>query len=491
MIACKIKQDTPPEAHVKLLPSSDPVDETVLDTLFIRDRHDYVLIDPKEVEQRVKWITTSKVSLHEYSAQTERRALSYAVEKHIGLVCIWIESKVALYFSSELAVLEEYSCVMEKTAKCLSTAVRLVGEESKKNSKRGIGERACGKWSFLPSGEFSDHQCFLKFTNSMTEVPRKKIFSLLSDIERLVASQPRLQAITIDASKIDSTGRTKPTHVTVVSRGSHAREVSGPDLKDLVGATGSIEVKTKKKSGIPLISFPSTPSPRKSGGKSSSPHRAILSNTPEAFRLLSVMASRRRTHNVTIQLDLDDEVDELSDSDIHVQIYPDPKVTKLSYRWTRFNSDGRVFVEENSPIASATPVGWTGTMYCCCANTLEIKGGALKAEGLTLLPLGRMFFMLSRVSFGLVKGDLSNEDTLQMCLKWISQDTKGALPDDTIKRLEAAAAFHNSFDAGEALECLPSSVECLLGIFDGLHGLDGKLWDSFSQDPFIPHRRQK
>ena len=53
----------------------------------------------------------------------------------------------------------------------------------------------------------------------------------------------------------------------------------------------------------------------------------------------------------------------------------------MTLRWVRFNTDRAVFCYENSVPASVIPMNCTGTLYSCCANTLELRGGAVRAEG--------------------------------------------------------------------------------------------------------------
>jgi hypothetical protein len=238
---------------------------------------------------------------------------------------------------------------------------------------------------------------------------------------------------------------------------------------------GEIDVKTKKKSkGLPVLTFPVNT--RKEGHNHVFP---MFKNAPEALRLLSVMASRRRTHHIAVELE---QVDE-AESELLVEFYPEKNdITQLSRRWRRFNSDDLVYVDENSAVSSVLPVGWTGTLYCVAANALETKGGTLKAEGLTLLPPTRLFFLLSRISFGLLTVNPNDDSVIQDCLRWIAYD-ECEVAADAVDRLRKAASFHNSFDAGEELVCLPNSVENLLGIFDGVGNQRLVPWDPKS-DPF-------
>ena len=483
MIQCKVKPVSRSSIDVKLLPNSDPVDETILDQIFLKDRHQYVLVDPKAIVQTIICTLSIKSGL-DFCQRTETTALSYATEKRISLVWMWLGSQFAVWISRTLVGESCFSVIKQEMEDFLYTPGNLVGRE-RGGTARGIEERHCGKWTFSIGSEKSEAPCFSKYMTAGNAPKKvlKRVDHLISMMESFMVSNPRFCALSLDASQCNLSKLPRnQTQIVVVSRGSHVHDCSGQDLKDMVGAVGQITVKTKKKKGTPVINFPL------STGTDEEVKTSLLQNTPEALRLLSVMASRRRTHHIVVEVD---QVDEELDSTIQVEMFPDKKDTQLTFRWTRFNSDERVFVDENSAVASALPVGWSGTMYCCCANALEIKGGALKAEGLSLLPRSRLFFMLTRLSFGLLRGDPGNEETLQRCVQWISQDSTFVDPVDALQRLKRAALFHSSFDAGEELTCLPTCVESLLDIFDGLDDKRLELWESFSKDPFLSQNRKR
>lgn len=493
IIECKFKRPLPSQCiQVPLLSHTDQeLDDSILDTVFSKERHDYVLVHPKEIEHKLSFTLNPSASFPE---EMQRRALSFAKEKQVALVWTLVhDSSLTVYVSDELVQNGDFSLIIEKARSILRGQDTLVAKENSNRSKRGMTERSCGKWTVSRCTSTMQEKSFQKFSTQDASVPKKKLSSLIRDMIEFVASNPRFSALSIDGSQYRPSKISDQSKVVVVSRGSQAPHIPLQDLKDLLSVGGTVEMKTKKQSRSPFILFPSPPTKDNAETflQSVKPKSLMLANAPEALRLLSVMASRRRTHHVIVEVDLDDEVEESSHSDRQVEIYPDPKLTKLSFRWTRFGSDNRVFVDENSPVASVSPVNWTGTMYCCCANALEIKGGALKAEGLTLLPLDRLFFLLSKVAFGLLRPDPNDEETLQSCLLWVAQDPNKPVQDDALERIHAAALLHKSFDAGEELVCLASSVKSLLEIFDGVGGTEARLWKSFSKDPFLPNNRKE
>lgn len=485
IIECKIKQEIPCEQSVKLLPKSSQIDGKILGALFAKNRHSFSLMNPKEIEKRVKcrinWDT-------DYERQMENRALSYALEKNVDIISLRIGKSFSLYFAGSVVQSTNFSHIITLAKACLQGPETLVASAIKRRTKRGILERACGKWSFSNGSQASEKLWFHRYATTDFDASKKTIAELIAQMSQFVEMNVSFCALSINLSTTPNQSK-RPVHLEVVSRGSTVTEPAIPDLRDFIQALGEMDMKVKRKSCKTTIGFGPLAKDRKAAtgiDRGCGVRPNLLVNTPEAFRLLSVLATRRRSHSIIFELDLDDETDDVSESDKIAEIFPDPKTTKLSFRWTRFNSvNDRVYVEESSQVASAMPVGWTGTMYCCCANALDIKGGAMKAECLTLLPLSRLFFILCKVTFGLLHSDPLDKKTIRKCLIWISQDTNTVVPDDAAERLQAAAQFHDSFEAGEELVCLPSSVEMLLEIFDGVGGMAAKPWKTLMQDPFI------
>jgi hypothetical protein len=176
--------------------------------------------------------------------------------------------------------------------------------------------------------------------------------------------------------------------------------VSQTDLQDLFS---SAAVKTRDTPkfvyGSQAISFPTSQIPADEGVgalagdmSSTSWSRPALTCIPEGARLLAVLASgRRREHVIKLTLELTEEEKEgKNPDDAELKVFLDPKQTKITERWKRMNTNFPVYVNENSVPATVLPINGTDTLYCCAANALEVKGGGLRAEGLTLLPAGRL-----------------------------------------------------------------------------------------------------
>ena len=176
-----------------------------------------------------------------------------------------------------------------------------------------------------------------------------------------------------------------------------------------------------------------------------------------------------------------------------------------SGRWRRHQSNGMVYVPVNCVPSSAVPAGNNLELYAVCANTLELNGGAIRAEGMSLLPPGRLFYALALLSFGinpmsqrsvfdLVEGDESYdlENLRAQLIPWICKRICKASPElkqeETLdwiaERIDKALSFNRScMVLGEELVCHENAVRGLCDIFDEVDGFTVQRWrKSFCSD---------
>ena len=161
-------------------------------------------------------------------------------------------------------------------------------------------------------------------------------------------------------------------------------------------------------------------------------------------------------------------------------------------RWKRFGLPrSQVYVDANSVVGSAVPMHGTEMLYCTCSDTLEVRGGGLRANGgLTLLPPGKLFVQLCRFTFGEYKEENVNDGsyidkTITMVDpdKSLSKTAKKVLK----QRIKKAVEFHeSSISLGEQLQCFPDKVKILLEIFNGVDGYEGacQVWEDLDCNAF-------
>lgn len=234
----------------------------------------------------------------------------------------------------------------------------------------------------------------------------------------------------------------------------------------------------------------------------------LLQNAPEGARLLAILAAgRRREATVHVPLPMDDEDSDASDDDELICFALDHGLGRMNHRWVRLDTDRSVFVGENSVPASVIPIDCPGALYASCANALDLRGGSLRADGLTLLPPGTHFLLLAMLAFDLPPDELGSvpddDEELDLfianALFWAeskdsdftshrSQETDQR--EETIdwsSRMRMSIELSRSCaDLGEQLECYPEKVKMLCAVFDGVDGHPTEVWPNLKSDPFIP-----
>jgi hypothetical protein len=479
--------------RIDLGKNSKRIDDEHLHQILSKGRHPFALHGYQEIEQRGSFeIQGASSDSGMVSGDFEERFLSYAVEKEINVAWITSPSSFVLYVRAE-------SSKSKRFAEILTTMRQSQFNESSKfafesSNKKGRGERPAGMWSFadVTDGRKETGTIFKRFmTESLNQSQRRFFTKALCDY---LESQPALSGVSCDLLK----NTAKPIQkFSIVSRG-RSNAISPVDLNDLFAASGIITSKVVKQ-GNQAIIFSNSPSmPLECGTKGkhsasveSSWDRPIFHPIPEGARILSILASGRRKEHV-VRLSSLPSKDTLANgtSPDSLDIYMEPGTTNVSKRWKRFNTAISVYVQENSVPASALPMNTEAIMYCCCANTLEVRGGGLRVEGLTLLPPGRPFLLLCRLAFGLFHQKHSVEGTLEdTCLQWVLQDlgndsSLGLSQDEMKIRIKKAISFHRSVgDLGEQLVCFDTKVAPLLEVFDGVDGYESKVWKDLKNNP--------
>lgn len=138
--------------------------------------------------------------------------------------------------------------------------------------------------------------------------------------------------------------------------------------------------------------------------------------------------------------------------------------------WKVLGEGGNCLVESNNVVAGAVPTWDDGRdgVYCVACNTLLLRGGSVRAEGLTMLPGGLPFLQTAFASFGL--------------------DFPGAEPNDwrIRERVASAEEFGRSCqDLGENLMCYPDRVRELCALFDGLVEQPLTAWADLDRNPYV------
>ena len=455
-----------------------------LDQVLCRKRHPCEIVCPQRTEK-----SGSYRLLDGHDSKLEElqmRFLSYGAEKGLQVLTYDDNSGILFYVENRLWISSEFVSPRDYLQKV--SDVVFIALESSTGRRRGVGERACGQWKIKkvftsgqhPSGNIGFWRCSV--APSHASAPRKRLCGYLEshgDIRGLLFT-------------LKPNTKKKLQRFTATTYGV-AQAVSDLDLSDLLGAADVKCNAPMSHNSAQILRFQIVPNKSLAQG-SLTPHgssweRPLLPDcVPEGARLLSVNASsRRREHLVRLQ----SIVDENSTTEVlasHIDVYLDPAKTKLSNRWLRMNTDKAVFVNENCVPASALPVRGEQTLYCVASNTLEVRGGGLRVEGLTLLPPGRLFLLLARLSFGLFKtGNVLDNTLVAKCISWLQQEESHPLEEmkhSWTDLVNSAVLFHqDAVVLGEELVCSPDFARRLAELFDEVDGYKAPFWD-IESNPF-------
>jgi hypothetical protein len=486
---------------VPLLPKSARIEEKHMQQILKNNsRHPFSLIGQSSFETKGSIplnVIEHREDLHlDQLDIIQERLISYASEKEFSLVVVDFEDSCTVYFRENKykEVLKSLPVLAKYSNEILSFSARMKNE----GKARGRDERACGLWKLSYGSKKSTRKekdkmvqewCQISFMESY-----KKLFKGC-DVYFETSLLTRLCLNFTVCRKVDTT-KGKVLKFALTVHGTPNR-MSDLDLRDLF-AYPNISAVHKNIHLPQKLMFPfiehvdfGAPSTAISNVKQSPVHCI-----PEAARLLSSLASSRRGHENMVCLlpitesnnDSQHDTNNTSSTDqTTVDIYLDPKKTNVVLRWKRFGSQqSQVYIDSSSVPGNVVPIHGTEMLYCTCSNTLEVRGGGLRAEGLTLLPPGKLFLQLCRFTFGLYNQENVDDGTyIEKTIAMADPDCPKATKKILKKRIKKAVEFNESSKAlGEKLLCFPDKVALLVEIFNGVDGYECTVWDELRTNPF-------
>ena len=369
---------------------SDRIEKAHLDQVLNSERHPFLLKGHSEIRQKGTFDCSvggeTELNDSHFAASFEIRFLSYSTEKGYTLAWVYFADYMTVYVREEVARAHGHGFGEEipMLKDCLDASL-LVAKLPSSKARRGRAERPSGMWTIHTGNERDGTDTpWLRFCFLKNKAAKKKLEKLESELENFIR-KTSLEGISFQFPDIDKARKT--SSFTLVARGSK-KGVSDVDLRDLLAST-RVQSSTKKSFDQQQLVFPFTHnSPLAFNGRSqlttfvdttTSWDRPVVKCIPEGVRLLSVLASGRRREHVVRLLSMEDTTEGKNEGDELLDLHLDPKLTNISHRWKRFNTNLSVYVETNSVPASAVPMSGSEMMYCCCANTLELRGGGIKA----------------------------------------------------------------------------------------------------------------
>jgi hypothetical protein len=475
---------------VRFESKSNRIEASHIDKVLDKYKDCYRLAGYSEVKQTGTFAPTNDPSLARFSNSFEPRCISYCTDKAYALSVVFFPDSVTMYVRSELF----HSPSFKDKFDIRVNSKRFVARSQNSSKPRGIEERSCGLWiveeAATDNASSSEEVVWFKLENIFDQ--QKKQNKYENELRRDVSSYSRGNGTRV----LFFTGAWKKGNDALKCDVLSTWEEKGINDKDLTDLFGSSNDKFSSdcKPGDQSIEFDM----EATKGKIMTNDKPLVECIPEGARLLSVLASSRRREHVILfpeavtdekkaNTNGKDKVLGVNDGEDKALVVHLPANTNIAKRWKRFNSKSGVYVEVDSVPASAVPTHPTKVLYCCAANTLEVRGGGIRAEGLTMLPPGRLFLLLCRFSMGLFDhSQLKDGSIYDNTTSWIDKSATKKEKKDMAARLQKAIELHqSSLVLQEQLQCFPDKVRELLSIFDGINGEDVIEWEGLKSDPFV------
>jgi hypothetical protein len=465
-----------------------PINRGHLAQILDEDRHKYELLSEGKSSMQGNFQTVF--------ADSEERAL-YLSSFEIRLVSLMLENKIELSFytiGNNFTIFVQSDTWKKPGSKLRdiiiqNIAVRIAEVSYLQNSisgnQRGRRGRACGLWHPSTADEliaWNGSSSFKRVVRLSGLVKKKEIKGFKQIMDKEISTM-------IDSSfKVGITEEKKKISFRSTSSGQ-CPQISHIDLCDLFAAPDLV-AHAGESTSRQVINFPCLDSEAR---RDTPRHfRPLIQDAPEGARLMSVLASERRR---TTFIRFSD-----GDSDHYTDVNLPKNFSINGSRWKR-KSGGMVFVQENCVPAAVIPTDDNVELFGCCANTLELRGGAARVEGISLLPQGRLFVGLALLAFGVnpKTGDLLDVSEIDDYIeeekkdpgsglqlssivddvwRWVKERDKFSLDQTDRWRIIQALHFHaGCMRLGETLKCQPDKIRALCALFDGVDGTTMTVWD--------------
>ncbi|KAL7579290.1 hypothetical protein ACA910_013970 [Epithemia clementina (nom. ined.)] len=482
-----------PEFSISILSKSDGITANHFDGILMKDRHPFDLRIIKSVEQMGLVLPMQKVdeSFDGVSNGFTERLISYAIENQFSIVCFRTK-KVFVGFVSTQVQVSEVNTVEQLFSNRLQLLGAVAGKEVS-GKARGISERACGKWKLV--GLEGNHEGLPTFRMyALTSLgSAKQVRSLDQDLCRILEDcKPKSAYFRLTMQK---TKRSESYSFAATLNGNRVEAISPRDMKDLFASLEEVKPDTKvivrrQELIFPLIEAgPWNPGEKKIGATDGHWPQPLVECIPEGARIIHALASSSRRGAVVWLGPINEGEEEDDGEEKLLAMHIDPYGFG---EWKKFPEKSMVYLPDLSVPAMAVPLDGKTPLQCCCANALDIRGGAMKVEGLTMLPPGRAFSFLCRICFGIEQ--IPEDGTLDFSGMGpdggpLSEHQEGELLERCLK---AESLNTRSQELGEELVCDTSFVVDLLDVFDGFQsGEELQPWANLEDNPFTKENLRK
>jgi hypothetical protein len=466
-------------------------------------RHPFKLVTHRETEQKGNFTPIEEsFDFPAFLQSFEERYLSYLAEHGFNMAWYRVDSDSFVIIvrdnvASSTSVDQMKEGVLSGFGESFVVAVPRV-----ESNNRGRNGRSCGLWSIEHVAKATwdvsgDGVRFARFsTNQQQQIEKIAKFLKMKSLQTAYVDKT-LSCHLFFRKASKKKKRAISPGFSLFTRGQ-ASQMAKQDVVDLF-ASGELEMISRENSKPTQevqfkmghsgpIEYKGNSTNELSAGSSnslSSWEQPLMHDIPEGARIMSVLAScRRPEHYITFS-----SAEKEGEDDKLTKVELSRTETRIPDRWTNFATGRSVYVEVNCVPSASLCLHGPIDVFAIAGDSLELKGGALRVMGLTLLPPGRLFLLLCMKTFGLHPLSTSYDDAdeeLEQCLGWLDSNS-GMVATESGEELAAdrvlsAIEFHESCtNLGESLQCYPELVERILSIFDSVDGYPCSPWDELYQ----------
>ena len=342
----------------------------------------------------------------------ESRLLSLSIEKNAKVLCHRAGHRIHLYAITTDAI-EKIHSIFPSNDDDIYTTDNI---ECCRNltSHKGWRGRSCGAWKVLGSKEMSVEAETIGIENKRNISCKRYCLSSVLHAKRkykvLASSVLSLRRLfDIVCIEADPSRTEGPIEILHHSR-THNIDFEAFELKDLF-STSHVRLQKEHENHTQEIIF-------ETNTECNSSHSGSWfqeTQAPWEARLLTALACSQRTSrkpfvSLPNHFDRDDDGNGSPISTITFD------VENLRGKWKWMETNGNAVVDSMSIPATITPQNHA--VYACCGNILELKGDAILAENLTILPPGDNFLTMAFTCFGMSPPMTSSTGTDDDCLDY-------------------------------------------------------------------------
>lgn len=473
---------------------SNKISEKELSQVLNKKQQPYIIKESNVIEQKGAFREEGEFVLASFISEFEKGLLSYMSETSIRATFCYSKDSFFLYVEENGVSDEDIRSKISSFEDSVDVS-RMYAFSYSDIKQQGKKKRKSGAWTIqdtaVEKGQVSAKKSFLRvvFSDDKDE-------ELFGTVVRTLHSD--FCTINFEAAAtwyFFSNGSNKKkkkntsTQLFSVSLRGNCMDISQTNMQDMLCrelTTLTTSVSATKQS----IVFRATPQAIESSNR-------LIPSIPVGARLLAFLASSQRK-SCTLHFPVEGPSKTRDAKETTSDFEMAKAEVNVLHRWKRLETEKVVFVDESLP---ASAIHTSRVLYAVASNSLDLNGGKMRVEGLTLLPPNPLFVLLSFLSFGLdpdnsMPHDATEERTedakVDEGFVWLQKrgpvymngmDDSVVLQEDAVKeKIRMACAFHSScMSMGEQLVCFSKQVVEFCHLFDGIDGRHMSTWESLDE----------